>query len=104
MHQYNGYAVIDYASAAPYVKIDMNPVVNGENRGLVYKDAIIFSPHKFVGGPECPGVLVAKKHMFKNFVPENPGGGTVFFVTDKDHRYLKKAYEREEGGTPQIIG
>lgn len=42
--------------------------------------------------------------MFVNKVPENPGGGTVFFVTDKDHRYLKKQYEREEGGTPSIVG
>ena len=73
MHQHDGYAVIDYAAAAPYVPIDMNPVVDGENRGLVYKDAIILSPHKFVGGPGSPGLLVAKKHLFVNKVPENPG-------------------------------
>lgn len=39
-----------------------------------------------------------------NKIPENPGGGTVYFVTEKDHRYLKKAHEREEGGTPSIVG
>lgn len=104
LHKNGALAFWDYATAAPYVDIDMNPVIEGENRGLVYKDAIFFSPHKFIGGPDTPGVLIAKKNLFINKVPENPGGGTVFFVTDKDHRYLKKIYEREEGGTPLIVG
>lgn len=104
VHRHGGYAVWDYATAAPYVKIDMNPVIEGTERELVRKDAIFFSPHKFLGGVETPGVLIAKKHMFVNKVPENPGGGTVFFVTEKDHTYLKKQYEREEGGTPSIVG
>jgi selenocysteine lyase/cysteine desulfurase/tRNA(Ile)-lysidine synthase TilS/MesJ len=104
LHRQKALAIFDYATAAPYVDIDMNPVIEGEDRLLVYKDAIVLSTHKFIGGPETPGILVAKKHLFINKVPEHPGGGTVFFVTDKDHRYLKKVYEREEGGTPSIIG
>lgn len=104
LHKNGALAFWDYATAAPYVEIDMNPVIDGENRGLVYKDAIFFSPHKFIGGPDTPGILVAKKHLFINKVPENPGGGTVFFVTENEHRYLKKIYEREEGGTPLIVG
>jgi len=36
--------------------------------------------------------------------PSAPGGGTVFFVTDDAHRYLSKWEEREEGGTPDIVG
>jgi len=35
------------------------------------------------------GVLVAKKKLFKNKVPNGSGGGAVFFVSRKDHRYLK---------------
>ncbi len=31
------------------------------------------------------------------------GGGTVFYVTKKDHRYLTNEELREEGGTPAII-
>ena len=50
------------------------------DRDLVYKDAIFFSVHKFVGGPETPGVLVAKKKLFRNPIPGQGGGGTVFFV------------------------
>lgn len=48
---------------------------------LAYKDAVYFSMHKFVGGPDSPGVLVAKKHLFKNSTPDQCGGGTVFFVS-----------------------
>jgi selenocysteine lyase/cysteine desulfurase len=50
MHRAGGLVVFDYATAAPYVKVDMNPVVMGENAPFVYKDAIFFSGHKFVGG------------------------------------------------------
>lgn len=35
------------------------------------------------------GVLVAKKKLFKNRIPNGSGGGAVFFVSRTDHRYLK---------------
>lgn len=34
-------------------------------------------------------MLVVKKRLLCNAVPGTVGGGTVFFVTDKDHRYLR---------------
>ncbi|XP_022257688.1 uncharacterized protein LOC106473578 [Limulus polyphemus] len=81
LHKHGALAFWDYASSAPYVDIDMNPVVSGLDEGLVYKDAIFISPHKFVGGPDTPGILVAKKKLFTNPVPSGCGGGTVFFVS-----------------------
>lgn len=104
LHRNGALAVWDYATCAPYVAIDMNPVVSDERRPFVYKDAVFFSGHKFVGGPGSPGVLVVKKRLLANAVPTVPGGGTVFFVTEKDHRYLSNREEREEGGTPDILG
>ena len=104
MHRAGGLAFWDCATAGPYMKIDMNPVVPGEGRAFVYKDAVFLSPHKMVGGPGSPGILVVKKRLLSNAVPEQPGGGTVFFVTDRDHRYLANREEREEGGTPNILG
>ena len=80
LHKYNAKCVWDYACAAPYISIDMRPVVEGPHHNLVQKDAIVFSPHKFIGGVQTPGVLVVSKHMIDNKVPSNPGGGTVFFV------------------------
>lgn len=32
------------------------------------------------------------------------GGGTVFYVTEDHHRYLSNREEREESGTPDVIG
>jgi len=104
LHKYGAFSVWDYATAGPYVKIDMNPIIPGVNRSLSAKDAIFISPHKFVGGVGTPGVLIVKKRLISNPVPAHPGGGTVFFVTEQDHRYLKKKEEREEGGTPDIVG
>lgn len=81
----------------------MNPNVPGFSEQSVYKDAIFFSMHKFVGGVQTPGVLVAKKSLFNNTTPNGCGGGTVFFVTQSGHRYLKDTEMREEGGTGAIV-
>lgn len=85
----------DYAAAAPYVGIDMN--------GKTPIDAVFISPHKFVGGPGTPGVLIAKKSFMTNLVPAVVGGGTVMYVTPEDHRYIDDHERREEGGTPAIV-
>jgi hypothetical protein len=85
----------------------MNPVrflQDGSVNPFVYKDAVFISPHKLPGGPGAPGVLVAKRVLFANSVPSEPGGGTVFFVTGGDQRYLSNRHEREEGGTQDIVG
>lgn len=107
LHRHGALAFWDYAAAAPYVPIDMNPVrflKDGSVNPHVYKDAVFLSPHKLPGGPGAPGVLVAKRALFANEVPSEPGGGTVFFVTENDQRYLSSRHEREEGGTQDIVG
>ncbi|XP_013390956.1 uncharacterized protein LOC106159276 [Lingula anatina] len=103
LHRYGALVFWDYASAGPYMKIDMNPVITDDSQGLAYKDAVFISPHKFVGGVQTPGILVAKKKLFKNPVPSVCGGGSVFFVRREAHRYLQEAEMREEGGTPPIV-
>ncbi|PAA53217.1 hypothetical protein BOX15_Mlig014098g1 [Macrostomum lignano] len=99
LHAYGAIAVWDYACAGPYVSVDMNP--RGAKSGAF--DALLLSPHKFVGGPGTPGVLVAKRHLFANRVPHRPGGGTVDFVTRDSHQYEADVETREEGGTPAIV-
>ena len=97
LHRYDALSFWDFAAAGPYVDINMNLP------GGAYKDAIFLSPHKFVGGPGTPGILVAKRHLFKNSVPVVPGGGTVAYVNTGRHEYLADPTHREEGGTPAII-
>ncbi|XP_035824879.1 uncharacterized protein LOC101846496 [Aplysia californica] len=103
VHKYKGIVLFDYACAGPYVDINMNPKGKGEQAGLVYKDAVFISPHKFVGGPGTPGILIAKRNLFRNEEPHNVGGGTVVFVRRKAHRYISDPEHREEGGTPAIL-
>ncbi len=67
------------------------------------KDAIFLSPHKFIGGPGTPGILVVRRELLRNRVPDVPGGGTVAYVNPAEHRYLDDPAQREEGGTPAII-
>lgn len=95
LKRYGALACWDYAAAGPYVDINMN--------ADFALDAIFLSPHKFVGGPGTPGILVAKDHLFRNQVPAMVGGGTVSYVTPLDHVYVKDVERREEGGTPAIV-
>ncbi|MBQ4913629.1 aminotransferase class V-fold PLP-dependent enzyme [Maribacter sp. MMG018] len=99
MHQNNGLCFVDFACSAPYVHIDMHP----ENKDA-YLDAITFSPHKFLGGPGSSGVLVFNKKLYKNLVPDNPGGGTVSYTNPwGDHDYIDDIETREDGGTPGFL-
>ncbi len=100
LHRYGAIALWDYAAAAPYVDIDMRSPSDGDG----YLDAVFISPHKFIGGPGTPGLLVARRELFANRVPVVPGGGTVAYVNPTDHDFLPDIEHREEGGTPDIVG
>ena len=99
MHQINGLCFVDFACSGPYVKIDMHP-----EDSETYLDAIFLSPHKFLGGPGTSGVLIFNKKLYKNSVPDNPGGGTVSWTNPwGKHKYLDSIEEREDGGTPGFL-
>ncbi|WP_298322923.1 aminotransferase class V-fold PLP-dependent enzyme [Haloactinopolyspora sp.] len=100
LHRYGALSFWDYAAAGPYVPIRMSESAPGAGD---HKDAIFLSPHKFVGGPQTPGVLVVHRDLVLNRVPTVPGGGTVEFVSPTRHRYLSDPVAREEGGTPAIV-
>jgi selenocysteine lyase/cysteine desulfurase len=92
LHAHGALAFWDYAAAAPYVSLSMDGI-----------DAMFFSPHKLIGGPSTPGVLVVRRELLRNRVPDVPGGGTVAYVNALEHRYLDDPVHREEGGTPAIV-
>lgn len=100
LHRHGALSFWDFAAAAPYVGIDMR---SAEEGNLDYKDAIFLSPHKFIGGPGTPGVLVVRRDLLSNRVPSVPGGGTVTYVNSQEHHYVTDPEHREEGGTPAII-
>ncbi|MFL6288768.1 MAG: aminotransferase class V-fold PLP-dependent enzyme [Actinomycetes bacterium] len=101
LHRHGALAVWDFAAAGPYVDIDM--VAPHGVDPLAYKDAIVLSPHKFVGGPGTPGILAIRRQILTNRGPVVVGGGTVAYVNPEDHVYLDDAEHREEAGTPAIV-
>ncbi|AWG27012.1 aminotransferase class V-fold PLP-dependent enzyme [Flavobacterium kingsejongi] len=99
MHRHNGVCFVDFACSAPYVAVDMHP----ENPEA-YLDAIFFSPHKFLGGPGTSGVLIFNKKLYKNMIPDCPGGGTVSWTNPwGEHKYVTNIEDREDGGTPGFL-
>lgn len=97
-HQNNGLCFVDFACSAPYVAINMHPDETS------YLDAIFFSPHKFLGGPGTQGALLFNEKLYKNIVPDNPGGGTVTYTNPWGERdYVKDIEAREDGGTPGFL-
>lgn len=99
MHLHGGLCFVDFACSAPYVDIDMHPV----NKAQAL-DAIFFSPHKFLGGPGSSGVLIFNKILYKNKVPDHPGGGTVTWTNPWGaHSFFNNIEIREDGGTPGFL-
>ncbi len=99
LHAHGALSFWDYAAGAPYIDIDMNP--GGDPAAA--KDAVVLSPHKFIGGPGTPGLLLMRRALMTNRVPVVVGGGTVAYVSPTEHRYLADPEHREEGGTPAIV-
>jgi len=100
LHRYGALAFWDFAAAGPYLDVEMSP----PDDPLAAKDAVFLSPHKLPGGPGTPGVLVAKRSLFRNSVPAVLGGGTVSYVNSREQLYHEDPEVREEGGTPAILG
>jgi selenocysteine lyase/cysteine desulfurase len=100
LHRHRALSLWDYTAAAPYLPIRL--AASAPGRGD-HKDAVFFSPHKFVGGPQTPGVLVVRRELVGDGVPTVPGGGTIAFASPAGHVFLDDPVAREEGGTPAIV-
>ncbi|MFN4298294.1 MAG: aminotransferase class V-fold PLP-dependent enzyme [Thermaurantimonas sp.] len=100
MHRAGGCCFVDFACSGPYVDIDMHPA----DRPLAWLDAIFLSPHKFLGGPGTPGILIFNKKYYRLKSPDIPGGGTVTWTNPwGGHSYYDDIEVREDGGTPGFL-
>lgn len=88
----------DYAGGGPYLPISLSPAADAQI------DALVVSPHKFVGGPQASGLLIVRKDAVAASKPTYAGGGTVQFVSPDHHDYTDNVEAREEAGTPNVIG
>jgi selenocysteine lyase/cysteine desulfurase len=97
LHEHRAAAFFDFAASAPYVEIDVRP---GQPDGI---DAVFLSPHKFLGGPGSPGLLLFDQMLYDQPAPTTAGGGTVSFVSHGGHWFVEDIEMREDAGTPAIL-
>lgn len=96
LRRHGARVAFDYAAAAPYVDVD----VRGGSDAQI--DALMLSPHKFLGGPGSPGMLVFHRDLYRLRSPTTAGGGTVAYVGPEGHAFLGDVEAREDAGTPGI--
>lgn len=97
LHKHGALAFFDFAASGPYVPIDMCPADDPDG----HLDAIVLSPHKYLGGPGASGVLVFHESIYPTHLsPSVGGGGTVDYVTYQSHDFTADIEAREKAGTP----
>lgn len=96
-HQYKAKILVDAAQLIAHKPIDMK-----QDQDPQHIDYLAFSGHK-VYAPFGSGVLIGPKETFSKGAPEYVGGGTVSMVT-LDRVYWAKLPNREEAGSPNVVG
>jgi selenocysteine lyase/cysteine desulfurase len=97
VHEAGAQIAVDAAQLAPHRPIDVKPKKDPQ-----HIDYLAFSAHKMYA-PFGIGVLVTDRSVFEHGDPDYVGGGTVDIV-DLESAYWKDLPEREEAGTPDIVG
>jgi len=96
-HEAGARFVLDAAQLAAHRPLDMKPHGHPE-----HVDFLAFSAHKMYA-PYGVGALVGDREELLKSGPESVGGGTVDIVTIED-AYFRDLPDREEAGTPDIVG
>ncbi len=96
-HSAGAMFMVDCAQLAPHRKIDILPLDNP-----AHLDFISISAHKMYA-PFGTGALIGRKDVFEHGDPDMTGGGTVEIVT-LDNVVWAEPPEREEAGSPNVVG
>lgn len=96
-HRYDVLVMIDAAQAVAHMQFDFTALAEEQQ-----PDFFIFSGHK-VYCPTAPGVLLARRSILAPMTGQDLGGGAVLDVSYYDFELLNLP-EREQAGTPNIVG
>ncbi|MCJ8173648.1 aminotransferase class V-fold PLP-dependent enzyme [Clostridium botulinum] len=97
VHEFGCKILVDGAQLVPHCKLSMKP-----HDSLEHIDYLAFSAHKMYA-PFGIGVLIGPKETFERGDPDYKGGGTVNVVT-KDYVLWTDPPEKDEAGTPNVMG
>jgi len=89
--------LVDAAQLAPHRRIAM-----GDVGDATHLDYLALSGHKLYA-PFGVGALIGRRDTFEHGEPEVRGGGTIRFVSTDDVVWAA-APERDEAGTPNVVG
>jgi len=96
-HRAGAKIFVDGAQLIPHRPVDMKPADTDHRL-----DYLVFSAHKMYA-PFGVGVLIGDRDVFEEGDPEMVGGGVVDIVT-LEEAYWSDLPEKEEAGTPDIVG
>ncbi len=97
VHEYGAKVMIDAAQLAPHRSIDIKQINHPQ-----HIDYLAFSAHK-IYAPFGLGVLIADRSTFEAGDPDMVGGGMASLVSE-EYAMWSEAPEKEEAGTPNIVG
>ncbi|MEH1969551.1 aminotransferase class V-fold PLP-dependent enzyme [Nostoc sp.] len=98
-HQYGAYIVVDGTQMVAHMPVCLSSPDN-PMRDI---DAFVFSGHK-IYAPGSPGVLIVKKEILASIEPQELGGGMVKDVNERSYSIIPHFPDREQAGTPNIVG
>ncbi|MBI5565626.1 MAG: aminotransferase class V-fold PLP-dependent enzyme [Chloroflexi bacterium] len=96
-HRAGAQILIDTAQLAPHRRVSM-----GALDDPAHLDYVTLSAHKMYA-PFGTGALIGRKDTFEQGEPEYRGGGTIEIVT-LDHVEWAGAPDRDEAGSPNVVG
>jgi cysteine desulfurase / selenocysteine lyase len=97
-HRAGALLVVDAAQSAAHMPLSV--IGAAEDEAI---DVMVLSGHK-IYFPGSPGVIIARRDLFEALEPEEVGGGIVSFVDTARYTVMPDLPEREETGTPNIVG
>ena len=93
-HAVGAYLIVDASQMIAHAPVSMNDADI---------DVLVFSGHK-IYAPGSPGAVIAKKIVLNEIKPAELGGGMVDDVYLEDYMPTATLPDREEAGTPNIVG
>lgn len=98
-HAHGAWVVVDASQHLAHAPLPISDT-GATEREL---DAVVFSGHKLYA-PGSPGAAVVKRMLLENQEPDEVGGGMVDDVHLSGYRVASRFPDREEAGTPNILG
>jgi len=98
-HAHGAWVVVDASQHLAHAPLAITDTGAGERE----LDAVVFSGHKLYA-PGSPGVAVARRALLEGCEPDEVGGGMVDDVSLSGYQITARFPDREEAGTPNIVG